>query len=85
MPRAKQDWSFSATMAPYLAVTTVVCRFNVDVVPTVKSAWETQASWHQVLHGFAVGTPKGMKPASHGFAGGTPKGSDFAPGKDEVI
>jgi hypothetical protein len=39
---------------------------EVDSVSTAESAWETQASWRRVPHGFAAGTPKG---------------SDFAPGK----
>jgi len=37
-------------------------------------ARETQAAWRQVPHGFAVGTPKGLKSAPHH--------RDFRPGKE---
>lgn len=63
-------------MAPALQLTIVLGKCLDGAASTLESAWGTQASWRQVPHGFAMGTPKGSKFAPHR--------RHFAPEKEEV-
>jgi len=60
-------------MAPVLLLTAAQLERPAAHLCAGESAWETQASWRQVPHGFAAGTPKGTKSAPHH--------RDFGPGK----